>query len=697
MLARTQKREGREMDNLRGFNFKASFLSFGCIVLVMVLLPSAVLAQGASGSALFKEKCAICHSLDRALNRFDPSESWDKIVTRERAKAAFWVSSENASAITTYLQNRDKRISSGRPGLMPEAIAARQKIIVVEPASRVHENVSDLRFDTAAAAYAANELLLSGVPFFEKITQMGLPTDKDLVSITSEEAYWYSRYILSALTMESGMGLHVVQSQRIILQAEEEGVSPQDFYDKFLKTVKRRTGLKNPPPGIYPIFAEFASGEPDLTELPDFRNYNTLRWNPQKFDKTISPAALGQTLYNQTLWAEYFLGSKHGENLLGNDAVEGYIGSILVAEAVSKMHFLRAEAAFDGRELGEVSPFSYEAKLKYYPHKIIVDLSYPDDAPPKPMSYEVGDPSSRLFDQASLLLGLSEFYYFSDPKIEDNWDAVFGSPSEGALFPPQSHRTAKGLSGVVLKNMIAMHFDPIRQTFVSEWTNGERGKSIAATDAGMTLLALANAYNAFHDDEEIRRGARKMLERQADFLSEYMQLPDGGFTQGYDLATSAHAETPRALASQALAIRGLLAAYAITEDQNYLASAMSAMNFMDQNLWSASARMYRSAEGAELSSYSPLDVAATLGALREIVLAGGDSEVLQKFKVFFISALKENGMQLAELEPTGEKMGGVRDVMTPDSDGDGVRKPHFGGGKFGVAPVLAGKIEVSTP
>ena len=686
------------MNNLRGLNINASFLSLILVILVLILLPSAVLAQTlSSGVNLFKEKCAICHSPDKALSRFDSSESWEKVVKRERAKAPFWITGDEARSITAYLERRDDRISSGRPDLLPEAMEMRQRLIVVEPASRLHPNVSDARFDTANAAYAANELLLSGVPFFEKITQMGLPTDKDLVSITSEESYWFSRYIMSAYAMESGLGLHLVQSRRMILQAEEEGILPQEFYDNFLDTVRQRTGLKKSPPGIYPIFAEFSSGEPILTELPDFRNYSTLRWNPQKFDKTLTPAALGQALYNQTLWAEYLLGSKHGENLLGNDAVEGFIGSILVAEAVSKMHFLEAEAAFNGRELGEVNPFSYEAELLYYPHKTSVELSYPDDAPPKPVGYQVVDPSSQLFDQASLLLGLSEFYHFSDPKIEDNWDAIFGSPAEGALFPPQPHRTSKGLSGVVLKNMIAMHFDPVRQTFVSAWGNGERGKEITSCDAGMTLLSLANAYDAFHDDDELRVGARKMLERQAQFLSEYMQLPDGGFAESYNLETSAHSESPRTLASQALAIRGLLAAYKITEEQNYLSSALSALNFMNEILWSTASNMYRSTEGADLSSYTPLDVGAALGALREIVLTGQDAQLLQRFKLFFVTILKDNGMQLAELEPTGENMKSVSEVMTPDFDGDGVRKPHFGGGKFGVAPVLAGKIEVSTP
>lgn len=686
------------MNNSRRRSLEAQFVGVVCIVILLFITSPGALAQSSSsGKAMFKEKCAICHSLDRALNRFDPAESWEKVVSRQRAKAAFWISAGDASSIAMYLKSRDKVVSAGRPDLLPEAMAARQSLIVVEPAARLHDNVSGTRFDTVNGAYAANELHLSGVPFFEKITQLGLPTDKELVSITSEEAYWYSRYILSAIAMESGMGLHLLRSQRIVLQAGEEGVSASAFLDNFLENVGKRTGLRKAPPGIYPIFAEFASGEPGLTELPDFKNYETLRWNPQKFDRTIVPAALGQTLWAQTLWAEYFLGSTHGENLLGNDAVEGYIGATLVAEAVSKMHFLQSEAAYDGRKLGAVNPFAYEAKLMYYPHRTVVELSYPEGSPPMPVAYDVIDPSSQLFDQASLMLGTSEFYRFSDPKIEDNWDAVFGSPAEGALFPPGVHDTAKGLTGVVLKNIIAMHFDPVRQTFVSTWANGERGKTISSTDAGITLLALANVYDALHDDDEMRQGARKVLERQVQFLSEYLQRPDGGFVESYNLETSAHSEAPRTLLSQAMAIRGLIAAYKVTEEQDYLASALSAFNFMNETLWSSASKLYRSAEGADLSTFTPLSVAAALGALREIVITQQDTEALDKFKILFVTALKENGLQLAELEPTGEKMGSVADTMTPDNDGDGVRKPHFAGGKFGVAPVIAGEIEVSTP
>ncbi len=681
-----------------GFGLFRRFLIFMCLLLFLLgYVPAAVAQSNSPGEALFKEKCGMCHSIDRALNRFDPTESWEKVVTRQRAKAPFWISADQARLLVEYLENRGKIISAGRPDLLPEEMEGRRSVVVVQPASQLNASVAESRFNTAKGFYAANELFLSGVPFFEKITQLGLPTDKDLVTITSEASFWYSRYVMTDIEFESGMGLHLLQSRRTLLQAEEEGVSPKDFYDKLLARVQERTGQTSPPPGMYPIFAEFTSGDPELTQLPNFDNYDTLRWNPQKFDRTLNMAGLGQGLYNQALWAEYFFGAKHGENLLGNDASEGYLGALLVAEAINKMFFLTSEAAFDGRKLGPVNPFSYEAKLLYYPHQLNVELSYPDNAPPNPESYSVLDPASQLFDQASLLLGASEFYYFSDPKVEDNWDAVFGSPAEGALFPPEPHNMARGLAGVVLKNIIAMHYDPVRQTFVSTWANGERGKTISSTDAGLTLVALKNTYNAFHDDEELRSGARKMLERQAEFLFTYMQLPDGGFVNDYNLETSAHSEDPRKLVSQAMAIRGLLAAYQVTEDVKYQESALSALNFMNEKLWSPAAKIYRSEEEATLSRLSPLDIGAVMGALREVVLVRKDTEALKKFMIVFVNTLQQNGMQLSELAPTGEDFTSVAAVMTPDSNSNGVRKPQFSGGKFGIAPVLAGQIVVPTP
>ena len=125
------------MVNHAGVGFSRRFLIFMCLLLFLCAFVPAKLAYGASaGEPLFKEKCGICHSLDRALNRFDPTESWEKVVARQRAKAPFWISAEQARSVTEYLDTRGKMVSSGRPDLLPEEMEMRRSIVVVEPASR---------------------------------------------------------------------------------------------------------------------------------------------------------------------------------------------------------------------------------------------------------------------------------------------------------------------------------------------------------------------------------------------------------------------------------------------------------------------------------------------------------------------------------------------------------------------------------
>ena len=116
MDGRETKREGREMNNSRGFNSEAWFL--GCVFIMLLLFAQSpsVFAQD-SGEKLFKWKCAQCHSLDGALNRIDPAESWEKVVARKRSEVPWLIKAEEAKAITAYLENRDKVVSSGRPAL----------------------------------------------------------------------------------------------------------------------------------------------------------------------------------------------------------------------------------------------------------------------------------------------------------------------------------------------------------------------------------------------------------------------------------------------------------------------------------------------------------------------------------------------------------------------------------------------------
>lgn len=653
--------------------------------------------KAVSPRVLFETKCSICHPLTRILRQLEPLEGWSSIVAREREKAPFWISQQEAELITEYLQALKEH-----PKMAMPLAEAPTPLLGPEGAMRApNPSVTSLRYEACEETYLGNECMLSGIPFFEQVSRMQLPANFDLealASLTSGDAAWFSRYHLNSLFLQSGMGLHLIYGPMIGPQAKEEGVTAEEFLQSLFNKFSESTGLKAMPKGLYPIFTEFASGEPLYMSLPDFNDLSTLRWDPTKSEKIIKMGALGQALLNQTLWAEYFLSANHDEALLGNTADEGFLGAVLILEAINKMLLLENNLAYDHTDLGRVNPFEYEAKPKYFPHEVAIEFSYGDGKkPPEPTGYYVTDSTSKLKDQASLLWATSEFYYLSDPKIEDNYDEVFGSVAEGALFSAEPHRLALGLTAVVFKNMLAMHFNPLMGTFVSKYYDGQQDSVIKATDAGMALIALSNTYFRLQDVEEMKEGAKNIIKRQALFLAENLQGADGGFDEEYNLALKKPSAGPKTLASQAVAIRGLLSAYKVTGDENFLDAALGGYKFMNDHLFSSVAGLYRSEEGADLSVYTPFVVGSTLGALREVALATADSEPLGRFKTFFNSIFKENGFQLAELAPTGETLESVKSILTPDADGDGIRKPPYGGGRFGVAPVFAGEARVATP
>lgn len=656
-----------------------------------------VSAQTGERAQMFKSKCLLCHSQDEA-RALPPDQTWQDFVAAHRSKAPWLLSAQDATTIAAYLTGEDRKAAGGDRRVKFARAGQVTQQLVIAPAARLHANVVNPRVDTAQNAYAAAELQLSGVPFFERIAQAGLPLDAELASITSEDAFWYSRYNVEAIAVQSGMGLHLVNARNLVLQANEDNVASQEFLTNLLETYRGRTGLEDATDGYWPVYAEFASGAPFLQEIPDFDDPATLRWDPTKFDKTLRTGALGYAMAGQSLWAGYLLGATHGDNLIGNDADEGYLGAILLTEVINKLYLLRDELAFDGAALGEVNPFAYQAKLKYFPHAYGVEVAYDDlSAPPKPARFTVADTSSQLADQAALLWGAAEYYYISDPKIEDAWDPLFGSPADGALFPPETHDVARGIVNVVKQNIVAMHFDVPHKSFVSSWDNGERGNELSTADAGGLLMALARVRDSLHDDEALVADVETLIEWQADYLSQKMQHRDGGFVESINVATAAQSTMPRTLLAQTMAIRGLLAAKDVTGKSEYRDSAVTAYEFMENNLWSSAGQSYRTAEGNDLSLHTPQTVASTLAALREIVMATRNEKALERFKTFFTQTVKRGGLQLAELEQAGETSDTQREALTPDTDGDGVRKPAFAGGTFGVAPVFPSVVQIATP
>ncbi len=615
--------------------------------------------------------------------------------------------------------------------------------------------VVDRRFRTREAMYLANETEIGGDPFLMKMVELGMPIskDRDFQYITAIESYWYSRYNMSAVFTESRLGVHLVHGPYVSEKALEEGISADnrdrgerivsnktELIQRIIPAYLTRTGFPRRFEDASPCMLQFASGDPfypsridkgtefrsvddqrrtsELRELYDpslpepasgmgkpgndlwkyrinYReNFVTLRWDHDKMEHEVDLGAEGQTLVKLVLWCEYFFRAHHhGGKYLGNNPEEGFRGAMLNLGAVSKMLILKAAMLTDGKRLVGVNPLEYDPdkQMLYFPHRIGVRLRYIGDMPPRPEEFTLVDASSRLFDQASLLWGLSEYYHLADPTVPDSWDAVFGEhpPYDGSLMEQKYALLAHGLANIVLLSMERLH--RTSGGWVSRWTPTEGlGSAVSTEDIGVSMIALANCHRRMRVDEDIVARSEGMLRELAEMVVGELLADDGHVADGFDRVSMSKVQPGAAtLLSQAFAVRGLLEAYKELGDEKYLLAARRVYGYMNQRLWNSDIGVYCTTEGCQRSVYTPLNLGATLGAMREMILQTRDMDEVARFKRFWVQAVDSSGIQQSEYEETGE-----RDFDLADGDGDGIRRMEFAGGRHGIAPVFASKVEI---
>lgn len=633
------------------------------------------------------------------------------------------------------------------PGPVQPSLAALQSPLQAE--------VVDRRFRTREAMFLANEMNETGFPFFERAASRGLVgADPVFLWLTTVESYWYSRYNMSALVSESRLGVHTVFGPYVSELALQEGrhtlnrnrgeyvrsnaaVMLQDLVPMYLA----RTGFPRRFEEASPLMLTFASGDPhyprtldtgtkfeseenilrqeDLrrlygNDLPvgevgmgkagntmwkarvNYReNFLSLRWDHAKMEHAIDLGAEGQVLVKQALWMEHFFQQNHHRGqFLGIDPEQGFRGAMLNLMAVNKMLMLKSTLATDGRRLMGVDPREAVPGKAYFPHKVSVRMRQIGDLPPRPESFALEDASSRLFDQASLLWGLSEYYHFADPRGTGSWRQVFGDhpPYDGSIMEQKYVVLAEGLADMIVANLQAMHADP-SGVLVSAWTPDRgRGSTVTAEDLGLAMVALANYGEHLPVSSAQAHTARALLAAQAEFLRTTLVQPDGAVIPEYDVARHTAVENVPTLRAQGMAVRGLLAAAAVLGDPRLHAVAASAYGYMNRELWDGATGVYRSHLAAEVSEYTPLTLGAALGAMREMILATKDTAEMRRFKRFWVQAVDASGIQQSEYEETGE-----RDVRVADMDHDGIPRMNFAGGAHGIAPVFASKVLIQTP
>lgn len=621
--------------------------------------------------------------------------------------------------------------------------------------SPLRAEVIDRRFRTRDAMFLANEMNETGFPFFERAAASRLVgADPEFLYLTTVESYWYSRYNMSALVSESRLGLHVVDGPYVTDWALREGRSSVNrnrgefmrsnkgaLLQEIIPMYQARTGFPRRFEESSPLMLSFASGDPHYSravdtgtmfeseenrirrkdlrrlygdDLPEpavgmgrsgngmwkarinYReNFLSLRWDHAAMEHAIDLGAEGQLLTKEALWVQHFFQSSHHRGrFLGNDPEQGFRGAMINLMAVSKLLMLKTALLSDGHRLLGADPREVVPGTVYFPHRVGVRMREAGDLPPRPEAFVLEDATSQLFDQASLLWGLTEYYHFADPRGPAGWRKVFGSnpPYDGSIMEQKYIVLAEGLADLIVANLDAMHATP-EGVLASTWTpETGRGAEVKAEDLSLAVVALASYVRRLPASSAQSARARRLLVRQAEFLQAALVGPDGAVAPAYDLVANHSTGATPTLLAQGMVVRALLAAREALQEESYLATARRAYDFMNRRLWDARTGVYRSTLDAEVTEYTPLVLGAAIGAMREMILATSDSSELARFKRFWVQGVDGSGIQQAEYEETGE-----RDFHVADMDHDGIPRINLAGGAHGIAPVFASRVRIATP
>ncbi len=629
-----------------------------------------------------------------------------------------------ASNITTHLRIQTTIVAAiALAGLLASSCADDQSQDQVE---LVVPTVTTDIYYTADQMLLANEINESGEPFAEalgydldKLDPMAPGQPDDTAYVLGIENYEYSRYQLGTVISRSGIGLHMMWAPMISRMAamqpedfdgsmtgEPNGVKEDDMLMQNIMTFSVQSG-HNPPGNPWPEFAEFVSADPHLNQAIDadhflWEDFSSLRWDRSKMDKVLNPGAMGQALMKQYLWSQDMLSAFHdgqdngieadgsvspdlpdspefdpdNDVYLGGDALDGFIGQVLTAEAINKIALITGMLAYDGSGLGALDLASYDPSegIQYFPHAIgVTESQVHEGLPPMATAFEVTDAGSWLFDQASLLWGTTSFTNMMNPSIDsDSAHLAYHEVFDGSPFPASMSQTGmpgpydlmKGTSKAIFQNLVAMHYDADNQVFVDQATL-EAGlpvhqNQVSTTGSAYLIVALETFIGEFANTP-LEQRARQAVSEQAQFLIDNLSDNQGLYFEQYDLS-SAKTIGKRTAEAQAAAVRGLFVAARITQDATFAQAAKSAYDALLDNYYVMDQKLFRSTLDSNKVVYTPKNFAILAGALREASLQGGDQMAAGIYVDFFMR-VAEN-MQLSEGPNTGETGG--------DSDGDGI-------------------------
>ncbi len=649
------------------------------------------------------------------------------------------------------------------------ALAVDTKVIVI-----------DNSFDTAGAMLAYTEFELSGEPLAETLgldldmldpNAIDVPTAFDYV--TGIESYEYSEEAMYALNFQSRMGPHLANG----LANKQRGGTSESLQQRFSE-LARSVGFDSNdlPKNMYPVGVPYVSGTPEFAQKVNVTkngeetltiddkeikaitpayvgDFTTLAWEESGMDKHFNPAAFGGQMLKDVMWTQDFLGGMHviesdeeveaesttqdqdGIHALGVSAADGVNGMLLAELTWDKLLTIKTKLGYNGKELGTPIITNYSPKEGpiWLPHSIKISEKVHNGF--KGIgALKVTDSTSSLRDKWLLLWPLSEFYAMTDQRTANtNQNPAFLAVYDGAPFPKAPAENiddylendiesddpfslASALTNAQFKNLISLHFNKEKGTFVDVYTNGKKGNIVTAYDAAYALHALsiyqrsqdalpvgyASADSGESLNTERGKKALDVIRQQADFILANLIGKNGLVANKYEIGKGILAGN--SVGTQFAVIHGLSSAFKATGDMKYRKAARTLFVAVEKNLFDPQTGVYANKDGI----YTPWTVAAVSAGMRSLmtVLPNTEKEseplltlqhLTSRYKDWFRTVINGHkvgeGMQLAEWPTdTGENI--ISDDVI-DSDGDNVARISRAGASYGFAPVMAAKVRIT--
>lgn len=607
--------------------------------------------------------------------------------------------------------------------------------------SPIQSTVVDRRFYQKDATFMANETFKFGMEGFNDMIKAGLPLAyrRGFQWITAREMYFYARYLLDFTGGRGHAGVHMIHGpywtlkarthsayNKVIRDHGERKFSNKDILLGFyLPLVYQRTGFPRvfediqltylPYKSVDPHFSEKVSSNDTFLDPMSGKNggwgqpeayFNDFpqRFDHDQMDTTFDMGGLGQFVKRRMQWSDLFFHSNHQEEsvvskgtsvtLLGNDAEEGLRGWGLAMAALNTMLEVKSSMFTDGEKLMGINPLTYDPAqgLRYIPHEIKPNLLWVGDLPERVYAIELENNASELWDQASWIWGTTAYATTANRRKNA---FTPNAPVDGGMIEISTALVAESMANTVFKNIIAMHTkDGI---LTSNWTP-KTGKqnTIAMADLAMAMVAIrdmAESWKKINKYSNIVTQAANLLDDNAAFLLKAQQT-DGGFCQSYNVSTVKAQGNCNQAAPIWAGIRALIAGYYTTENPQYLAAARKAFNLLNQKYWADTQGVYRSQLDSDIIRVTPYNVGIMAAALRELLLTTPTymaDPLIERIARWWVQTVDQSGLIQAETNRTGEIYTGF---IGADDDGDGIPVASKGHGNNGIAPLMAGEVNI---